>query len=166
RDVGMVFQHLRELGFVKSRKPDGFFEGMFRRHDHQKEEVTRADDLKTETDQDMTGDPSLQGASWHVASPVSRWRCGEKRVLYRSAEAVSSRPCKSCEVGGYGSQPPWDPKTLRRWMSQRRAIRAWLRNRAVGSAHPRHSLVLEGVTPWKPLFFCLFSNLLRFSGNI
>jgi len=26
---------------------------------------------------------------------------------------------KDC-VGGYGSQPPWDPKTLRRWMSQRR----------------------------------------------
>lgn len=76
RDVGMLFQHLRELGFVKSRKPGGFFEGMFRRHDHQKEEVTRADDLETETDQDMTGDPSLQSASWHGASPVSRWRCG------------------------------------------------------------------------------------------
>src|SRR5207244_6279541 len=51
RDVGMVLQHLRELGFVQSRKPGGFFEGMFRRHDPQKEEVTRADDLKMETDQ-------------------------------------------------------------------------------------------------------------------
>ena len=32
--------------------------------------------------------------------------------------------------------------------------------------NPAPSLVLEGVTPWNPLFFCLFSNLLRFSGNI
>ena len=72
RDIGMLFPYLREWGFVQSRKPGGFFEGMFRRHDHQKEEVTRADDLKTETDQDMTGDPSRQGASWHGASPVSR----------------------------------------------------------------------------------------------
>jgi hypothetical protein len=96
----MVLQHLRELGCVTSRKPGGFFEGMFRRHDHHKEEGTRADDLKTETDQAMTGDPSLQGASWHGASPGSRWRCGEKRVLDREAEAVSSRPCQSCSVGG------------------------------------------------------------------
>ena len=75
-DLAVGFQPLRELRFVQSGKPGGFFEGMFRRHDHQKEEVTRADDLKTKTDQDMTGDPSLQGTRWHGASPVSRWRCG------------------------------------------------------------------------------------------
>jgi hypothetical protein len=63
RDVGLVLQHLREWGCVKSRKPGGVFEGLFRRHDHHKEEGTRADDLKTETDQAMTGDPSLPGAS-------------------------------------------------------------------------------------------------------
>jgi hypothetical protein len=32
----------------------------------------------------------------------------------------------------YRYQPPGDPKTLRRWLSQRREIRAWIRNREVG----------------------------------
>jgi hypothetical protein len=32
----MSFQQLRALGFMQSSKPGGFFEGMFRGHDHQK----------------------------------------------------------------------------------------------------------------------------------
>src|SRR3989454_933482 len=75
-DLAMGFQHLRELGFVPSGKPGGFLKRMFPGHDHQKQEVTRADVLKTSTDQDMTGDPSLHSLRSHVASPVSRWRCG------------------------------------------------------------------------------------------
>ena len=35
-DLAMGFPHLRELGFVQSRKPGGFLERMFRGHDHQK----------------------------------------------------------------------------------------------------------------------------------
>src|SRR6266571_8059393 len=69
-DSAMGFQHLRELGFVQSRKPGGFFEGMFRGHDHQKQQITGADPLKTVTDCDTTYDPSLQGASLHDASPL------------------------------------------------------------------------------------------------
>jgi hypothetical protein len=75
-DLAMGFQHLRELGFMPSGKPGGFLERMFPGHDHQKQEVTRADVLKTSTDEDMTGDPSLHSLRSHVASPVSRWRCG------------------------------------------------------------------------------------------
>ena len=75
-DFAMGFQHLRELGFVQSRKPGGFLERMFPGHDHQKQEVTRADVLKTEANQDMTGDPSLHSPCSHVASPGSQWRCG------------------------------------------------------------------------------------------
>src|SRR5215470_5380060 len=80
-DSAMGFQHLRELGFVQSGKPGGFLERMFPGHDHQKQEVTRADVLKTSTDQDMTGDPSLHSRRAHVASPESRSRCGERRIL-------------------------------------------------------------------------------------
>jgi hypothetical protein len=75
-DLAMGFQHLRELGFMPSGKPGGFLERMFPGHDHQKQEVTRADVLKTSTDQDMTGDPSLHSLGSHVASPMLRWRCG------------------------------------------------------------------------------------------
>jgi hypothetical protein len=48
-DRAMSFQHLREWGCVQSGKPGGFLERMFRGHDHQKQEGTRADVLKTET---------------------------------------------------------------------------------------------------------------------
>src|SRR5215212_5109572 len=74
-DLAMGFQHLRELGFMPSGKPGGFLERMLPGHDHQKQEVTRADVLKTSPDQDMTGDPSLHSLCSHVASPMSRWRC-------------------------------------------------------------------------------------------
>ena len=46
-DLAMGFQPLRELGFVQSGKPGSFLASMFRGHDQQKEEVTRADVLKT-----------------------------------------------------------------------------------------------------------------------
>jgi len=69
RNLGMRLQHLTELCFVKARKTCGFFEGMFLRHDHQKEEITGANPLKTLTDCNTTSDPSLQGASLHGASP-------------------------------------------------------------------------------------------------
>ena len=69
-DLAMGFQHLRELGFVQSGKPGGFFEGMFRGHDHQKQQITGADPLKTSTDPDTPRDPSLQGASPHGASSL------------------------------------------------------------------------------------------------
>ena len=69
-DLAMGFQHLRELGFVQSGKPGGFFEGMFRGHDHQKQQITGAEPLKTSTDPDTPSDPSLQGASPHGASSL------------------------------------------------------------------------------------------------
>ena len=72
-DLAMGFQHLRELRFVQSGEPSGFLERMFRGHDHQKQEVTRADVLKASTDEDMTGDPSLHRLRSYIASPVSRW---------------------------------------------------------------------------------------------
>src|SRR5919108_3961679 len=75
-DMAMGFQHLRELGFVQSGEPGGFLERMFRGHDHQKQEVTRADVRKTSTDEDMTGDPSLHRLRSHMASSVSRWSGG------------------------------------------------------------------------------------------
>jgi hypothetical protein len=69
-DSAMGFQHLRELGFVQSGKPGGFFEGMFRGYDHQKQQITGADPLKTSTDPDTSRNPSLQGASPHGASSL------------------------------------------------------------------------------------------------
>jgi hypothetical protein len=69
-DMAMGFQQLRELGFVQSGKPGGFFEGMFRGHDHQKQQITGADPLKTSTDPDTPRNPSLQGASPHGASSL------------------------------------------------------------------------------------------------
>jgi hypothetical protein len=50
-------------------KGAGFFEGMFRGDDHQKEQITGAHPLKPLTDGDPTCDPSLDGASEHRASP-------------------------------------------------------------------------------------------------
>src|SRR2546430_12418713 len=81
-DSAMGFQHLRELGCVQSRKPGGFFEGMFRGHDHQKQPITGADPLKTSTDPDTPRNPSLQGASPHGASslwPLDRDRVADDR---------------------------------------------------------------------------------------
>src|SRR5262252_10999850 len=69
-DSAMGFQHLRELGFVQSGKLGGFCERMFRGHDHQKQQITGADPLKTSTDSDTPRDPSLQGASPHGASSL------------------------------------------------------------------------------------------------
>src|SRR6266446_8927138 len=69
RDLAMGFQHLRALGFVPPGKPGSFLERMFSGRDHQKYEGTRADVLKTETNQNMTGDPSLHSLRSHVASP-------------------------------------------------------------------------------------------------
>jgi len=46
---------------------------MFRGDNHHKQKVTHADVLKTSTDGDMTGDPSLYRLRSHVASPVSHW---------------------------------------------------------------------------------------------
>src|SRR4030095_16880359 len=69
-DFAMGFQHLRELGFVQSGKPGGFFEGMFRGYDHQTQQITGAAPLKTSTDPDTPRDPSLQGASPHGASSL------------------------------------------------------------------------------------------------
>ena len=70
RDLAVGLQHLRELRFVQSGKPGGFFEGMFRGHDHQKQQLTGADPLQTVTDCDTTYEPSLQGARLHDASPL------------------------------------------------------------------------------------------------
>jgi hypothetical protein len=51
-------------------------------------------------------------------------------------------------------------------MSQRREISAWIRNREVGAAYPRYLQVSEAMTPWNPLFFCVFRQQVSFSGNI
>jgi len=80
-DLAMGLQHLRKLGLVPSGKPGGFLEGMCPGHDHQKQEVTRADVCKTSTDQEMTGAPSLHSLRAPVASPMSRWRYEERRIL-------------------------------------------------------------------------------------
>jgi len=66
----------------------------------------------------------------------------------------------------YRCQPPGDPKTLWRWTSQRREIRAWIRNREVDGVDPRYFQVSEAMTPWNPLFFWVFRNYRSFSGNI
>jgi hypothetical protein len=58
-DLTVGFQPLRELRLVQSGKPGGFFEGMFRSHDHQKQQITGADPLKTSADPDTPRDPSL-----------------------------------------------------------------------------------------------------------
>ena len=84
---GMRLQHLTELGGVQSRKPCGFFESMFLHHDHQQEEITGADSLKTVTNGDMTCDPSLEGASLHHASSLSP--CALWRVEYESGTMTS-----------------------------------------------------------------------------
>ena len=67
--LGMRLQHSREEGCMQSGKPGGFFEGMFRGDDHQKEQRAGAHPLKPLTDGKMTFDPRLQGASAHRASP-------------------------------------------------------------------------------------------------
>ena len=51
-------------------------------------------------------------------------------------------------------------------MSQRREISAWIRNREVGAAYPRYLQVSAAMTPWNPLFFCVFRQQVSFSGNI
>jgi hypothetical protein len=66
----------------------------------------------------------------------------------------------------YRGQPPGDLKTLWRWTSQQREIRAWIRSREVARAYPRHWQVSEVVTPWNPLFFCILRHYRGFSGNI
>jgi hypothetical protein len=67
--LGMRFQEVRKEGCMQSRKPGGFFEGMFRCHDHQKEQIAGTNPLKPLTDGDLTCDPRLQGANAHRASP-------------------------------------------------------------------------------------------------
>ena len=67
--LGMRFQQVRKEGFMQSGKPGGFFEGMFRCRDHQKEQIAGTNPLKPLTDGDPTFDPSLDGASEHRASP-------------------------------------------------------------------------------------------------
>ena len=69
RHVAMMLQHLGELGFVQGRRPGGIFEGMFRGHDHQKQEITGADVFQTSSEPELTCDPSLQGASLHDGCP-------------------------------------------------------------------------------------------------
>lgn len=66
RNMMMVFQQLRELGFAKATKPCGFFERMLCRHDHEKEKITGTNPLKALTDSDMTCNPGVQGVSHGV----------------------------------------------------------------------------------------------------
>jgi hypothetical protein len=75
-NIARGFPHLRKWGFVQPGKAGGCLERMLRGHNPQKQEVTRADGLQTEPDHEWTGDPSLYSLRSHVASPVSRWRCG------------------------------------------------------------------------------------------
>jgi hypothetical protein len=53
----MGFQQPTELGFVQSGKARGFFEGVFLRDDHQKEQRADADLFETVADGDPTCDP-------------------------------------------------------------------------------------------------------------
>ena len=71
---------------MQSGKPGGFFEGMFRGDDHQKEQRAGANPLKPLTDSNMTFDPRLQGASAHRASP----RC-EPSNISRGADSTGER---------------------------------------------------------------------------
>ena len=72
----------------------------------------------------------------------------------RGGEPSLQKPCGVV----YRRQPSGDPKTLWRWTSQRREIRAWIRNREVNGAYPRYFQVSEAMTPWNLLFFCVFRN--------
>jgi hypothetical protein len=47
---------------------------------------------------------------------------------------------------------------LWRWTSQRREIRAWIRNREGDCVYPRYFQVSEAMTPWNLLFFRVFKN--------
>ena len=71
RHIAMMLQHLGELGFVQGRKPGGIFEGMFRGHDHQKQEITGANVVQTSSEPDLTCEPSRQGARLHDGCPPS-----------------------------------------------------------------------------------------------
>jgi hypothetical protein len=66
----MGLQQLTELGLVQSRKPCRFFERMSCRHNHQKEQITRADLLETLADRNATSDPGMQGARRQGAFPL------------------------------------------------------------------------------------------------
>jgi hypothetical protein len=66
----------------------------------------------------------------------------------------------------YRLKPPGDPKPLRRWTSQRRESRAWIRDREVESSQPPIFPVSDAVTSCDPLFFHPFRKQLRFSGNM
>ena len=84
---------------------------------------------------------------------MKRWREADTLALSRrESEPSLHKPCGVV----YKRQPPGDPKTLWRWMSPQREIRAWIRNREVDCAYPRYFQASEAMTPWKPLFFCVF----------
>ena len=165
-NMAMGFPHLRQLGCVQPGKPGGFLESMFRGHDHHKQEVTRADVLKTETDQELTGDPSLHSRRAPMASPgivLTIGREADTLALRRGGIELSlHKPFGMVDR----HQPSGDTQMLRGWISPRRESRAWRRNREVGSAQPRSFRVAEAMAPWKPLFLCVFRSQARFSGNI
>src|SRR4029453_15085863 len=86
---------------------------------------------------------------------------------YSSAEQPRGRAVFAQAVRcGIKVSAPRGSETLWRLMSQRREIRAWIRNREVGAAYPRYCQVSEAMTPWNPLFFCFFRNQVSFSGNV
>src|ERR1700704_260467 len=102
-DSAMGLSHLRALGFVQSGKPGGFFEGMFRGHDHQKQQITGADPLKTSTDPDTSRNPSLQGASPHGASslePLDRYRVAYDRGNKARCPSVLAKDIMCAIQGG------------------------------------------------------------------
>jgi hypothetical protein len=96
--LAMGLQPLRAWGCMPSGKPGGFRERRVPGHDHQKHEGTRADVCQTSTDQDMPGAPSRHRLCSHVASPMSRWRCGERRRRSRFTAEGASHLCQRRSV--------------------------------------------------------------------
>jgi hypothetical protein len=102
---GMCLQPLTELGFVPSRKSCGFFERMFLHHDHQQEEITGADPLKTVTKGDMMCDPRLEGARPQNAAslePLDRWRVAYDRGNTTRCPAILEKEARGV-IKGVGS---------------------------------------------------------------
>ena len=69
RHLRMSLQPFRKEGRMPAGKPGGLCERMRGGDDHQQEQITGAQPRKPLTDSDPPGDPRLDGASAHRASP-------------------------------------------------------------------------------------------------
>jgi hypothetical protein len=78
---------------------------MFLHHDHQQEEITGADPLKTVTKGDMMCDPRLEGARPQNAAslePLDRWRVAYDRGNTTRCPAILEKEARGV-IKGVGS---------------------------------------------------------------